>query len=152
CGSTNFSWRGFFVQANNAIVLHGATAVKLFKDAFDNYWTHSDDAAGFGNTVSASFKSAGLTRIDAKVAFSPHSSQNALLKTVADDIQTQTTSSLLYSLAFLYQTPGVIKDAVTTVTEDKTKFVYGISDHEVGGIVVQTADGNVAPVSPAALE
>ena len=23
CGSTNFSWRGFYVQANNAVVLQG---------------------------------------------------------------------------------------------------------------------------------
>jgi phosphatidylserine/phosphatidylglycerophosphate/cardiolipin synthase-like enzyme len=152
CGSTNFSWRGFFVQANNAIVLHGDNVVKLFKDAFDNYWDHSDEAAEFSKTVSASFKTLGLTGIDAQVGFSPHSSQNALLKTIADDIETQTTSSLLYSLAFLYQTPGVIKTAVTNVTKDKTKFVYGISDHKVGGIVVQTADGNVEPVSPAALE
>ena len=27
CGSTNFSWRGFYVQNNNALVLRGATAV-----------------------------------------------------------------------------------------------------------------------------
>ena len=27
CGSTNFSWRGFFVQANNAVVLRGKTAI-----------------------------------------------------------------------------------------------------------------------------
>ena len=152
CGSTNFSWRGFFVQANNAIVLRSESVVTLFKNAFDNYWNHSDEAAEFGKTVSASFKTLGLAGIDAQVAFSPHSSQNALLKTIADDIETQTTSSLLYSLAFLYQTPGVIKDAVKKITKDKTKFVYGISDHKVGGIVVQTADGNVEPVSPATLE
>ena len=39
CGSTNLSWRGFFVQANNAFVLTGQTAVDLFFDAFDNYFT-----------------------------------------------------------------------------------------------------------------
>jgi hypothetical protein len=30
CGSTNHSWRGFFVQNNNAIILRGDTPVKLF--------------------------------------------------------------------------------------------------------------------------
>jgi len=30
CGSTNFSWRGFFVQSNNAVILRGANAVKPF--------------------------------------------------------------------------------------------------------------------------
>ena len=38
CGSTNLSWRGFFVQANNALVLTGQTAVDLFFAAFDNYF------------------------------------------------------------------------------------------------------------------
>ncbi|MBV8835442.1 MAG: phospholipase, partial [Alphaproteobacteria bacterium] len=38
CGSTNLSWRGFFVQANNALVLSGQTAVDLFFTAFDNYF------------------------------------------------------------------------------------------------------------------
>src|SRR6266850_5329647 len=57
CGSTNFSWRGFFVQSNNALVLRGTNAVKLFLAAFDDYWTHGD-VAGFGKTASA--KLAGL--------------------------------------------------------------------------------------------
>ncbi len=38
CGSTNLSWRGFFVQSNNAFVLTGQTAVDLFFAAFDNYF------------------------------------------------------------------------------------------------------------------
>ena len=38
CGSTNFSWRGFYVQNNNALVLRGATAVAAFHAAFDAYW------------------------------------------------------------------------------------------------------------------
>jgi phosphatidylserine/phosphatidylglycerophosphate/cardiolipin synthase-like enzyme len=58
---------------------------------------------------------------------------------------------LFYSLAFLYQTTGFIRDAVTAITEDPAIFVYGISDRKVGGIDVQTPDGNLAPVSPSAL-
>jgi hypothetical protein len=45
CGSTNFSWRGFFVQSNNAIVLLGKKPVQTFLAGFDQYWLH-DDAAG----------------------------------------------------------------------------------------------------------
>src|SRR5262249_28128950 len=62
-----------------------------------------------------------------------------------------TTSSLFYSLAFLYQTPGRILDAIKKVTADNNLFVYGISDHPVGGLDLQKPDGNVKPVSPAAL-
>ena len=151
CGSTNFSWRGFFVQSNNALVLRGTSAVKLFLAAFDDYWTHGD-VAGFGKTASAKLAGLGFTGIDVRVAFSPHSSTNALLATVADDIGQKTTSNLFYSLAFLYQTPGPILDAIKKVTNDDKVFVYGISDRKVGGIDLQKPDGNVAPVFPANLQ
>jgi phosphatidylserine/phosphatidylglycerophosphate/cardiolipin synthase-like enzyme len=150
CGSTNFSWRAFFVQNNNAVVVQGKTAVQLFLTAFDNYWAN-DTAAGFGKTASVKWTSLGLNGIDANVAFSPHSKSNALLQSVADDLEHSTTSSLFYSLAFLYQTPGAIKKAIVKVTKNKHLFVYGISDRRVGGITLQLPDGNLAPVYPAAL-
>ena len=150
CGSTNFSWRGFFVQSNNAMVLRGKKAVKVFRDAFDNYWNH-DNADGFDNTASAEWITLGLTGINARVAFSPHAAVNAKLAAIADDIGNKTTSNLFYSLAFLYQTPGPILDAIKKVTQDDSIFVYGISDRKVGGLDVQKPDGNVAPVYPAAL-
>ncbi len=149
CGSTNFSWRGFFVQNNNAIVVTGESAIRPFLAAFNVYWA-ADDAATFGASPAAVWADFGLPGIDAQVSFSPHSAQNALLSTIADDIA-QATSCLFYSLAFLYQTLGPIRDAITQVTEDDQIFVYGISDRPVGGLEVQTPDGNLAPVSPSEL-
>jgi phosphatidylserine/phosphatidylglycerophosphate/cardiolipin synthase-like enzyme len=149
CGSTNFSWRAFFVQANNALVLHGDSAVAPFAAAFDAYW--SGDADGFGDSGAAKWKSLGLAGINAKVAFSPHASSNAQLEDIADDIATGTSSSLLFSLAFLYQTPGPIQDAIKKIKNNSKFFVYGISDRKVGGLDVTKPDGNVAPVFPAAL-
>lgn len=151
CGSANFSWRGFFVQANNAMVLWGKNAVKPFLAAFEDYW-RNDDAGGFSKTASAQWTDLGLSGINARVGFSPYAPQNALLAKIADDIGEQTTSSLFYSLAFLYLTQGPIRDAITKVTQNNKIFVYGISDKKVGGIDLQKPDGNVAPVSPAALE
>jgi phosphatidylserine/phosphatidylglycerophosphate/cardiolipin synthase-like enzyme len=149
-GSTNFSWRGLYVQSNNAIVVRGAQAVKLGSAAFDAYWDHGD-VAGFGHTDAALMHPLGLDGIDAQVAFSPHVKAGALLDEVANDIETGTTSSLLYSLAFLYQTHGAVRNAVTSVTEDDAIFVYGMSDRKVGGIELQKPDGNVQPVRPEAL-
>ena len=149
CGSTNFSWRGFFVQSNNALILQGASAVKPFLAAFEDYW--SQVPAAFGDTASAEWSNLGLSGIDARVAFSPHESSNALLKAIADDIGTKTTSCLFFSLAFLYQTPGVVLDAIKKVSESDELFVYGISDRKVGGLDLQKPDGNVSPVFPAAL-
>jgi PLD-like domain len=149
CGSTNFSWRGFFVQSNNAIVLQGTTVVQTCLAAFDAYW-RSDDAADFGQTASAHWTDLGLQGINARVAFSPHARSNALLKIVADDI-CKTASCLFFSLAFLYQTRGPIVDAIKLVSNDETIFVYGMSDRKVGGLDLQKPNGNVAPVFPAAL-
>ena len=150
CGSTNFSWRGFFVQSNNAVVLRGKTAVKPFLAAFEDYLLNQD-VPGFGKTASARFSDLKLKGIDAQVAFSPHSPQNALLTKIALDIGQQTTSNVFYSLAFLFQTEGAIKEAIKKVTANNAIFVYGISDRKVGGLDLQKPDGNVAPVFPAAL-
>ncbi|VXB36754.1 phospholipase D-like domain-containing protein [Aeromicrobium sp. 9AM] len=150
CGSTNFSWRGFFVQSNNAVVLTGRQAIQPFVDAFESYWG-TDEAAEFGALPAAQWVDLGFDGIEAEVAFSPHSAGNAQLATIAGDIREGATSSLLYSLAFLAQTKGSIRQAVKVVTEGDRVFVYGIADRAVGGIDLQKPDGNVAPVSPAAL-
>jgi phosphatidylserine/phosphatidylglycerophosphate/cardiolipin synthase-like enzyme len=150
CGSTNFSWRGFFVQNNNAVILKGKKAIQPFLDAFDNYW-NNDTVSGFSATTSAQWKDLDLTGIDAKVSFSPHSASNALLSAVAKDIEDNTKSTLFYSLAFLSQTEGALKDAIINTTQDNSKFVYGVSDRKVAGLNLQKPDGNTAPVYPSAL-
>jgi phosphatidylserine/phosphatidylglycerophosphate/cardiolipin synthase-like enzyme len=148
-GSTNLSWRGFYVQSNNAVVVEGSKPVALARAAFDQYF---DDPGGFGDSDSAKLTDLGLKDIDARVAFSPHAKSNSLLKKIGDDILGNTTSCLFYSLAFLSITPGVIKEAIKKVTRRKDIFVYGISDKKVGGIDLQMPDGNVAPVFASALD
>ena len=131
-GSTNFSWRGFYVQANNAVVIEGATAIAPFKAAFDAYWA-SDEPDAFGVTGSAVWNDLRLPGIDGRVTFSPHGKDNAILDVIAKDIGTRAKSSILYSLAFLYQTDGPIRDAIRAVTPRADLFIYGISDKKVGG-------------------
>ena len=86
-----------------------------------------------------------------KLLFSPHSQQNVLLDDIANDITSNTQSNVLYSLAFLYEVSGSIRDAIESITNNKNIFVYGISDKKVGGIKLQKPDGNIEPVFPAAL-
>ena len=157
CGSTNHSWRGFFVQNNNAIILRGKQPVKIFRAAFDAYWNNSDDVAGFGATGSAIWNDLKLKGIDAQIGFSPRSKKNAVLDAIAKDIGS-TTSSLFFSLAFLYQTPGAIRNAVMKIKKDNQVFSYGISDHKVpglsdetSGVDVQKPDGQVTVIGTAAL-
>ncbi len=149
CGSTNFSWRGLYVQANNAIVLRGETAARVFHQAFASYW-NNDSVAGFGTTDSTRWRHLGLGDLDARVSFSPHAAANARLGSVAADI-TSAKSTLFYSLAFLNQTTGAVRDAVKLVTEKPSVFVYGMADRRIGGINLQSPDGNVQPVRAEAL-
>jgi len=159
CGSTNHSWRGFFVQNNNAIIMRGKEAVTLFRTAFENYKANADDAGAFGKTGSAVWNKIKLKGIDVQVGFSPRSKKNAVLQPLADDIA-GATSSLFFSLAFLYQTPGPVLKAIQKVKKDKKVFSYGISDklvkglageEETEGIDLQKPDGTVTTVNPAAL-
>jgi hypothetical protein len=147
-GSTNLSWRGLYVQANNALVVEGKKPVDLALAAFDNYFNNEGT---FEDTGSAKLTGLGLTNIDAKVAFSPHSAANALLETIGEDIG-QTTSCLFYSLAFLSITPGIIKESLKEISKKAGIFVYGIADKKVGGIDLQMPNGNIAPVFASALD
>jgi PLD-like domain len=97
CGSTNLSWRGFYVQSNNAFVLTGATAVDLFFTAFDNYFNDDKNSvADFADKSSANWNNLGLPGIDAKVAFSPHSAANAKLDEIANDLKSATLVIALF--------------------------------------------------------
>jgi phosphatidylserine/phosphatidylglycerophosphate/cardiolipin synthase-like enzyme len=147
CGSTNFSWRGFYVQSNNAIVLKGEAVIQPFLSAFEEYWKY-DSVVDFGITGSAVWNKLQLNNIDAKISFSPHSDDNALLDSISEDIKNKTSSSLLFSLAFLWETKGCIKDAIKKNLDDDNIFVYGISDRKVGGLDLQKPGGNISPVYP----
>ena len=151
CGSTNFSWRGFYVQNNNALVVQGRPAVELAAAAFDEYWEHGDRAAAFAASPSARTASLGLDGIDATIAYSPHRADTARLDGIGDDIENHTTSSLLYSMAFLNQTKGSVRKAITAVTKRDDIFVYGIADDPVDGLELARPEGNPAPVFPSQL-
>jgi hypothetical protein len=157
CGSTNHSWRGFFVQNNNAIVVRGKKPVKLFMTAFDDYWAN-DTPGAFGKTPSATWMDLGVAGIDAQIGFSPRIKKNAVLDDIAKDVASA-ESSLFFSLAFLYQTPGAIRNAIKKLKKEKAVFSCGMSDHVVkdingksaSGVALQKPDGKVTVVQPEAL-
>ena len=113
--------------------------------------TTSTRKTSFEDTDSAELTNLGLDNIDAKVAFSPHSSSNSLLARSARTSARQ-RSCLFYSLAFLSITPGIIKEALKKISKKAGIFVYGISDKKVGGIDLQMPNGNIAPVFSSALD
>jgi len=147
-GSTNFSWRGFFVQANNAVLVTGPDIVAQQRKAFDFYW-NAPDAKTFAKSGAADWLPLQVADLDAQVAMSPHTKAHSTQKGIADAID-GATSSLFYSLAFLYQTSGDVTEAIERATNRTDLFVYGISDKKTGFKLMQP-DGNPATVSAAAL-
>ena len=150
CGSTNFTWRGFYVQSNNAVILRGADRGRGRSARRSRTTGSTTRSPGFGAHARATLaRTSGSTGIDARVAFSPHVADNALLAKIADDIANGTTSSLLYSLAFLARRRGADPRGDRRRSPRTSGiFVYGISDHKVGGIDLQTPDGNVLAGAP----
>jgi hypothetical protein len=149
CGSTNFTWRGLYVQNNNAMVIYGETAATVFLEAFDNYWNLSVNKFKKSNSA-VRWIDLGLENINAKATFSPHSPSNVLLDEIATDITT-TESSFFFALAFLYQTKGTLRENITNLFSNENIFVYGISDKKLHGLDLQKPSGNIAPVYPMVL-
>ena len=143
CGSTNFTWRGQFVQSNNAIIVRGKKPIQPFLDAFENYW-QNDFVKGFGPTDSTDWRGLEFADINAKVTFSPHSKDDGVLQSIADDILVA-RSSVFYSLAFLNQTGGAVTNAIKEVTKKEGIFVYGIS---TSGLVAWTSTFLMARLRP----
>ena len=153
-GSTNFSWRGLYVQSNNALVVSSTKAVDEFFEAFDAYW--NNEAKGFRKTKwPETWHSLGLKDIDAAVTFSPHGRANSVLKAVADDIDAA-KSSVFFSLAFLGQTKkGPIGPAIGRALTKDGVFCLGIADKQIKaenlGVMVIDATGRRRLVNSSAL-
>jgi phosphatidylserine/phosphatidylglycerophosphate/cardiolipin synthase-like enzyme len=142
-GSTNFSFRGIYIQANNVIVFDDADVADLYAQVFDSAFS---DPAGFSQSELASKWHVVSKDGGPKVhfCFSPHGSEELSLKPVKGAIE-QASSSVLYAVAFLYQMgAGLTKDEFDRLME-RPVFSYGISD-KLGQLEVRKPDGSVGLV------
>lgn len=142
-GSTNFSFRGIYIQANNVLVFHAPEAADLFEQVFELAFT---DPKNFSkNPISTKWH---LVQVAGKppvhFCFSPHASTELSLNPLGGAIE-QATSSVFFSIAFLNQ----IKSGATRTAIDrlmgKNVFSYGISD-KAGGLKVNKPDGSIGLV------
>jgi phosphatidylserine/phosphatidylglycerophosphate/cardiolipin synthase-like enzyme len=154
-GSTNLSWRGLYVQSNNAVVVSGKAAVDDYFKAFDDYFKAQRPDDFRATKTSAGWRDLRVTGVDAKVGFSPHSAKNGLLGFIGKDIG-KAKSSVLFSLAFLGQTKkGPIGPALGRAIKSKNVFALGIADARVEkgnlGVTVLTPDDKRHVVRASAL-
>ncbi|MGH9409908.1 MAG: phospholipase D-like domain-containing protein [Vicinamibacterales bacterium] len=142
-GSTNFSFRGLYIQANNALVFSAPEAAALFEQAFTVAFTKpttfsADPIAQAWHLVQPEGKPA------AHFCFSPHAQPNLSLNPLAGAID-QATSSVFFSIAFLAQDKsGPTREAIDRLMK-KNVFSYGIADRK-GGLEVTKPDGSIGIV------
>lgn len=142
-GSTNFSYRGIYIQANNVLVFSEPTIAGLFAGVFEASFRSpadfkTDPLAAQWHLVQAPGKP------PVQVCFSPHKSPDLSLNPVRGAID-QASSSVLYSVAFLNQiASGPTKDAFDRLI-DRPVFSYGIVDNR-GSMEFRKPDGSVGLV------
>jgi phosphatidylserine/phosphatidylglycerophosphate/cardiolipin synthase-like enzyme len=142
-GSTNFSFRGIYIQANNMVVIEAPEIVQLFSNYFDTVFA---DPAGYPNTAMAKqwhdFTTAGKPPVS--LCLAPHADASLSLNRIGDAIN-GATSSVFFAIAFLYETKsGAVRTAIDAL-ENKPLFSYGISD-ETTSLTVKKPDGSTALV------
>jgi phosphatidylserine/phosphatidylglycerophosphate/cardiolipin synthase-like enzyme len=130
-GSTNFSFRGLYIQANNAVVAYAPEAAQLFEEyfelAFDNAgkpakkWFENDPLSQKWMPITVAGKP------PLKFCFSPHEDSDLSMNPVGQAIA-GAKSSVFFAIAFLYQTKsGPVRKAVDKLMKSNV-FSYGISD------------------------
>lgn len=137
-GSTNYSLRGLYIQANNALVFDDPGVAAKYGELFDAYWTKPTKFRQ--NPLSQQWwvvRDEADSRVS--LCFSPHSDSALSLAPIARAIE-EAESSVLYSIVFLNQLTGAVRDALDELM-DRSLFSYGVAQR-VGGLTVNKPDGS----------
>lgn len=130
-GSTNYSFRGLYIQANNLLLFTAPEVVGWFAQAFElalqgpTAWGKSS----FPDVWQAAAQLPAGSNI--RGCFAPHQDSALSLSPLAGAID-QATSSVFFAVAFLNQDKsGPVRQALDRL-EDKPLFSYGIANRKTG--------------------
>jgi phosphatidylserine/phosphatidylglycerophosphate/cardiolipin synthase-like enzyme len=147
-GSTNFTFRGLYIQSNNALVFQHPEIVGLMSQVFEEGFNDpahfaAKDLAKKWHVVTSPQGSSF------HFCFSPHDNTELSLNPIGAAID-QASSSVLFAVAFLNQAKsGAARKSIDRLME-RPVFSYGISDKS-GGLEVKKPDGSVGLVRFSAL-
>ncbi len=141
-GSTNFSFRGIYIQANNVLVFTSPDIAAFYDNVF-NLAFENPSKFRRGDLASKWFPVTGEGHPPVQFCFSPHLKSELSLGPLANAID-GATSSVLYSVAFLSQSSKGKTTAFDRLM-GRPIFSYGIVDKR-GNLAVQKPDGSVGLV------
>jgi phosphatidylserine/phosphatidylglycerophosphate/cardiolipin synthase-like enzyme len=146
-GSTNFSLRGLYIQANNLLDFPGSKVAGLYRDVFDAYWNDADNFRQ--HQLSSGWQMVKVQGETFEFCIAPHSESDTSLSRVSGAI-TNADSSVLFAIAFLYQSGGAVREAIDAL-DGRDVFSYGLSDSE-GSLKLKKPDGTFGIVPFAYLD
>jgi hypothetical protein len=137
-GSTNFSLRGLYIQANNALLFENDGVARLYAEVFEAYWAKpgrfkSNPLAQTWHLVR------DLAESRFSFCFSPHKANSLSLDPVARAID-EAESSVLYAVVFLSQLTGQVRDALEDLV-NRSLFSYGVAQR-TGKLSIHKPDGS----------
>ncbi len=137
-GSTNYSLRGLYIQANNVLVFNDDEVAKKYGELFDAYWSAPTK---FRKDVLSQQWWVVRDKPESRVSlcFSPHSDSALSLDPIAEAVENAETS-VLYSIVFLSQLTGKVKDSLEELMQ-RSLFSYGVAQR-TGGLTVYKPDGS----------
>lgn len=141
CGSTNFSFRGLYIQANNVLVFHSSGVAASFGQMFDEAFT--EPKAFRHSPLSQSIqtiKHANGPTVN--VSYSPHRATSLSLDPVVNAIN-QASSSVFYSIAFLNNMRESPVGVALAELLNRPVFSYG-TVNTAGKLQVIKPDGTLA--------
>ena len=142
-GSTNFSYRGLYIQANNMYVFNDRGIAAKFSEMFDLAYDDMDEFTGEELSKKWHEQDPPGQR-PVRLCFSPHTHADLALSPVGGAID-QATSSVFYSFAFMSQTKtGDVRAALDRLML-KPLFSYGVVNTR-GGMKIQKPSGDTGLV------
>ena len=143
-GSTNFSFRGLYIQSNNALVFADPGIAALYAQAFEAAFLNPGGFKQLELAKKWQLAPVNASNVPVHVCFSPHSTSALPLNPVRGAIE-QASSSVFYAVAFLNQLKsGPTKEAFDRLIE-RPIFSYGLSDKS-GGLEIIKPDGSIGLV------
>ncbi|MFA1281654.1 hypothetical protein ACDI96_02920 [Citrobacter telavivensis] len=141
CGSTNFSFRGLYIQANNVLVFHFPGVAASFGQMFDEAFTEPKEFrhSPLSQSIQTIKHANGPT---VNVSYSPHRATSLSLDPVVNAIN-QASSSVFYSIAFLNNMRESPVGVALAELLNRPVFSYG-TVNTAGKLQVIKPDGTLA--------